>query len=152
MPRATATACAREDSWASTSSRSCVAAQRRRRRRRRQPPLAVARQAHVGRVEPHAVPELASHLFVLLVQALAIVGELATPHQMTIPQADLPKPVRIGQRLARGADEVGLAALQDALSLLEGADAAAGDDGRVAAGLDTPVVTSGTLRPKGPRS
>src|SRR6266404_5623265 len=71
------------------------------------------------RVDLHAVPELARHLLVLLVQALAVVGELAAPHEGAVAEADLPEPVGIGQRLARGADEVGLAALEDALRLLE---------------------------------
>src|SRR5207248_10353349 len=97
---------------------------RRRPRRRRQPALAVARQARVGRVDLHAVPELARHLLVLLIQALAVVGELAAPHEGTVAEADLSEPVGIGQRLARGADEVGLAAVEDAFRLLEGADAA----------------------------
>src|SRR5207253_9844551 len=96
--------------------------------------------------------QLARHLLVLLVQALAVVGELAAPHEGAVAEADLPEPVGVGQRLARGADEVGLAALEDALRLLEGADAAAGDDGRVEAGLpDGPADARGQRHVAGER-
>src|SRR2546425_3244620 len=95
----------------------------------------VARQARLRRVDVHAVPQLAGHLLVLLVEPLAVVGELAAPHEVAIAEADLPEPVGIGQRLAGGADEVRVAALEDGFRLLERPDAAAGDDGGVAARL-----------------
>src|SRR5207237_8718748 len=58
----------------------------------------------------------------------------------------------IGRFLARCADAVGLPALEDALRLLEGADAAAGDDGRVEAGLaDGPTDARGQRHVAGER-
>src|SRR5713226_160329 len=111
-------------------------------RRRRQPALAVARERdrRVTRVE-FPVPELAGDLLVALVEALAVVRELAPAHELAVARADLPEPIGIGERLPRRRDEVGLAALEDPLRLLEGRDAAARHDGRRVAGLATPVVT-----------
>ena len=88
-------------------------------------PLAVAGEADPGVVELHAIPELAGDLLVVLVERLAVVGELAAAHEVAVAQPDLAEPVGIGQRLARGGDEVGLALGQDRLGLLEGADATA---------------------------
>src|SRR5512145_3372273 len=100
------------------------------------PPLAIGRHGD-GRIAGHElpVPELAGHLLVPLIEPLAIVGELAAPHEVTEAQPDLPEPVGVGETLARGAHEVGLATAQDALGLLEGVDAAAGDDRGVGADL-----------------
>src|SRR5713226_5491428 len=113
-----------------------VSAGRAGSRRRRQPALAVARERdrRVPRVE-FPVPELAGDLLVALVEALAVVRELAPAHELAVARADLPEPIGIGERLARRRDEVGLAALEDPLRLLEGRDAAARHDGRRVAGL-----------------
>src|SRR5213078_3219649 len=84
--------------------------------------LAVAGERDVGGVERVAVPQLAGDLLVLLVERLAVVGELAAPDLVAAALADLEEPVGIGQALARRRDQVGLAALEDRLGLRELAD------------------------------
>ncbi len=64
-----------------------------------------------------------------LVERLAVVREGAPAHLGAAAEADLEEPVRVGQRLARGGDDVGLAAAEDPLGLLEGVDPARDDHG-----------------------
>jgi hypothetical protein len=46
------------------------------------------------------VPELARHFLVLLVEGLAVVGELAAPHFPSAAEANLPEPVGVREALA----------------------------------------------------
>src|SRR5262245_5015482 len=102
---------------------------RRRPRGRAESTLAVAGEPdrRIGGIEL-PIPELAGDLLVALVEALAVIREFAAPHEGTVAEPDLPEPVRIGEALARRGHTIGLAALQDALGLLERRDAAAGHD------------------------
>src|SRR5690349_23890928 len=86
--------------------------------RRAEPPLAVGGAAHAGRVDVEPIPQLAGDLLVVLVQALAVVGEVAAADEGAVAEADLAEPVGVGQRLPRGRHEVGLAAGQDGLGLI----------------------------------
>src|SRR3954462_14548641 len=92
-----------------------------------QPALAVAGERDVRRIELFAIPQLAGHLLVLLIERLAVVGELAAPDLVAAALAQLAEPVGVGKALARGRDDVGLAALENLLGLGELADAAGGD-------------------------
>src|SRR5437868_324890 len=83
--------------------------------RRDEAALAVAGERDVGRIERIAIPQLARHLLVLLVERLAVVGELAAPDLAAAALADLAEPVRVREALARRCDEVGVAARQDRL-------------------------------------
>src|SRR5207247_2548674 len=88
--------------------------------RRPQPSLAVERHPNVALARRDVtVPELARHLLVALIEALAVVRELAASHLGPEAEPDLPEPVGVGERLTGGADEVGLAAAENALGLLE---------------------------------
>src|SRR3979409_1994910 len=86
--------------------------------------LAVAGERDVGGVELVAIPQLAGDLLVLLVERLAVVGELAAPDLVALALADLEEPVGVGQALARRGDQVGLTAREDGLGLRELADPA----------------------------
>src|SRR5687768_14289913 len=91
------------------------------------PPVGGERDGGIRAIEI-AVPQLAGDLLVMLVQPLAVVRELASAHQMAVAEVNLAEPVGVREALAGGSHDVGLAALEDALRLLEGHDAAAGDD------------------------
>ena len=59
--------------------------------------------------DPNSLEVIRAHLHelaVVLVEALAVIGERAPPHEVAQPEADLAEPVGIGQRLARRRDEV----------------------------------------------
>src|SRR5690606_35617802 len=96
---------------------------------------AVGGERDVGRVQLLAIPQLAGHLLVLLVERLAVVRELAATDLGGAAGPDLRELVRIRERLPRGRDEVRVAALEDRLGLREVADAARGHDRRLEAGL-----------------
>ena len=68
-----------------------------------------------------------------LIEALAVVRELAAAHEVAVSQPDLAEPVGIGEGLARGRDHVRLSARQDALRLIEGRHPAARHDGDLVA-------------------
>ena len=77
---------------------------------RNQPALAIAAAGNIRLVERLAIPQLARHLLVHLVEPLAVVRERAAPDAVAVTLLDLQEPVGIGERLPRGADRVGLAA------------------------------------------
>src|SRR5689334_18544339 len=79
-------------------------------RRRDEPALAVGRHRDAGGGEGVAVPEFAGDLLVLLVEGFAVVRELAATDLVARARAHLGEPVGIGERLARGRDDVGVAA------------------------------------------
>src|ERR1044071_3437436 len=79
---------------------------------RDEPALAVAGERDVGRVELLAIPQLARHLFVLLIERLAVVGELTAADLLAAALAHLEEPVGVGQTLTRRCDDVGVAALE----------------------------------------
>ena len=81
-----------------------------------------------GLVERLSVPQLARHLLVHLVEALAVVGERAPADLVAAPEPHLQEPVGIRKRLPRRADDVGRAGREDLLRLLEGVDAPGHDD------------------------
>src|SRR5829696_8933360 len=93
-------------------------------RRREEAAAAVGGERDAGLREPLAVPELAGDLLVRLVERFAVVGVGAAPHLRAAPLAGLEEPVGVRERLARGADDVGVAAPQNLLGQLEGPDAA----------------------------
>src|SRR5262249_54730722 len=64
--------------------------------------LAVFGLLDAGLVERDAVPELARHLLVLLVEAFAVIRELADADFLAAAEPDLQEPVGVGERLARG--------------------------------------------------
>src|SRR5262245_36229599 len=92
-------------------------------------PLAIPRPGDARLVQRLAVPELAGDLVVLLVERLAVVRVFTHPHLGPAPEVDLPEPVRVGEALARKADDVGLSLREQRLGLVEPVDAA-GDDHR----------------------
>src|SRR5919205_240816 len=98
--------------------------------RRQEAAAAVACERDAGLVEALAIPELAGDLLVRLVERLAVVGVVAAAHLGAPARQRLEEPVGVGQRLARGADDVRVAAPQKLLGQLERADAARGDDRR----------------------
>src|SRR5687768_1542360 len=79
-------------------------------------PTSVGGEAYggIGAIEV-AVPQLARHLLVVLVQPLAVVRELAAPDEVTVAEVNLAVPVGVREALTRGGDDVGLAALENAL-------------------------------------
>ena len=92
----------------------------------------------------------------LLIETLAVIGVFADAHVLAEAELNLAKPVRIGQRLARRADDVADAARQIVFRHLEVMDAAGADDRHLTAGLahrfaDLPR-SAAALRPNGPRS
>jgi len=98
---------------------------------------------------------LPGDLLVVLIQALAVVGELAAAHEVAVAEADLAKPVGIGQRLPRRRHEVGLAAAQDGLGCSNAkrpplVTTGVACPGRAHGGADRGGQR--TLRPNGPRS
>src|SRR3989442_15965082 len=92
------------------------------------------------------VPDLARHLIVALIGDLAVFRELPTRTLGPKAEPDLPEPVGVGQRLTGGADEVGLAAAENALGLLERVDASARHDGRLVTGLANGAANRGGQR------
>jgi len=101
----------------------------RRPRRRAETAPAVAREPDRGVAGLELpVPQLARDLLVALVEPLAVIRELAAPHEIPVAEPDLPEPVGVGESLAGGGHAVGLAPLEDPLRLVEGGDAAAGDE------------------------
>src|SRR5262249_17118356 len=115
--------------------------------RRLEPTLAVERHPNVALARRDVtIPELARHLLVALIEALAVVRELAASHLAPEAEPDLPEPVGVGERLTRGADEVGLAAAENALGLLERMDASAGHDGRHVTGRANGAANRGGQR------
>ena len=120
-------------------SKACGAAQSRSRRghivrgavrRCRRRPIARSRIGEIG-----AIPQLARHLPMTLIERFAVVGERAAAHLAAEAEPDLAEPVGIGQRLARRADDVGGAGGEDRFGLVERMDAAGDDDRRVEAGV-----------------
>src|SRR6185436_5871474 len=99
--------------------------------RRDQPALAVGRERDARGVELIAIPQLARHLLVLLVERLAVVGELTATDLGATALPDLGEPVGVGEALARRCDDVGLAAREQLLGLAELADPAGGDHRRL---------------------
>ena len=70
----------------------------RRRPGRAQPARPSLRERHLGIVRIEApVPQLAGHLLVPLVEALAVVRELAAADEVAVAQPDLAEPVGIGE-------------------------------------------------------
>src|SRR4051794_26671623 len=77
-------------------------------RRRRQPPLAIRRAPDTRLIECLAIPQLAGYLPMALVERFAVVGVQAQSHLRAVAGRHLAEPVRIGEGLAREADDVGL--------------------------------------------
>jgi hypothetical protein len=101
----------------------------RRPRRRAETAPAVAREPDRGVAGFELpVPQLARDLLVALVEPLAVIRELAAPHEIPVAEPGLPEPVGVGESLAGGGHAVGLAPLEDPFRLVEGGDAAAGDE------------------------
>src|SRR5262245_48325740 len=102
--------------------------------RGREPPAAVWGQRDAGRAETLLVPQLTGDGFVFLVQAFAIVVVRADADRSTLAAGELEKPVGIGERLARRADDVAGALGQQALGRLKIVDAAGANDRRAKPG------------------
>src|SRR5215471_4971643 len=68
------------------------------------PPILALRNIRL--VNFDAVPELAGHLFVHLVESLAVVGEFAAADFRPTSHSEFQEPIRIGQRLAGRADDI----------------------------------------------
>src|SRR5262245_66169104 len=79
---------------------------------RDQATFAVVAFCDVRFIEVRAIPEFASHLLVHLIQAFAVVREIAAANLIALAGSDLQRPVGIGQRGARHRDDVGIAATQ----------------------------------------
>ena len=75
------------------------------------------------------VPELTRDLLVLLVEALAVVGEDAASYFVAVPVAHLPPPVGIREGLPRGSYHVAVAVDERGLRGVERPHAAAADHG-----------------------
>jgi hypothetical protein len=95
-----------------------------------------AREAHEETRDrprrPQAEPDrdlLAGHLFVLLVERLAVVRKLAAPHGRALARAHLREPVRVRERLPRAGHDVAVALGERALGEREAVDAACAHDG-----------------------
>src|SRR5919197_6374071 len=102
--------------------RALAAGSRVRRRppgRSDEPALTVGRQRDAGFVEKRAIPELAGHLLVTLIQTFAVIRELAAPHVAAESEPNLHEPIGIGQRLACRTDEVCFTAGEDRFGLVE---------------------------------
>ena len=69
-----------------------------------------------GAVAEVAIPQLAGHLLVLLVEAFAVVGEQAAAHFVATAQPHLLPPIGVGEALPRGGDEA-LCALARAIPI-----------------------------------
>src|SRR5690606_1036501 len=84
---------------------------------RDEPATTIAREQHPVLVEPFAIPALAGHFLVRLVERLAVVREEAAPDLVPASAPDLQEPIGIGERLPRRRDDVGIAARKDLLGL-----------------------------------
>src|ERR1700722_7529537 len=107
------------------------AASRLRSIRRVQPSLTACHQRDARLRQRLLVPELAGDLFVLLIQPFAIIGEFAGPYSGAEAERGFQEPIGIGERLARGADDVAYAAPQHVLGHFEIVHAARADDRRL---------------------
>src|SRR5687768_10803969 len=80
----------------------------RKPRRRNKPALAIrAARDRGGEV---AIPQPTGHLLVLLIQTFAVVGRLAAADLFAAPEPHFQEPIRIGEALSRGGDDVAVTA------------------------------------------
>ena len=86
--------------------------------RRQQSPAAISRHRHFRLVEFLPIPQLARDLPVRLVQRFTVICVSAATDFFTATESYLSKPVRIGQRLARHADDVRVVVSQNRLRLV----------------------------------
>src|SRR5687767_2570059 len=96
--------------------------------RRNQPAFPIDRLRDARLIERLTIPELARDLLVHLVEALAVVGEAAPPHGVTLTAPHLEEPVGVGERLPGGGDDVRGAGGEDLFRLVERGDATGHDD------------------------
>ena len=94
-----------------------------------QAPAVIPRAADARFVKIGPVPQLASHLFVLSIQAFTVVGVFADSDLVATPGSEFKKPIRVRQRLAGQSDHVRGAGFEQALRLLKVVNPP-GDDNR----------------------
>src|ERR1044072_2423814 len=98
--------------------------------RRQQTPPAVFGDDDIRLVEVLSVPELARDLAMGLIECFAVVGVGAAAYFCAAPESHFAKPIRIGERLARHSDDVGVTTSENRLGLIKCRDAAGGDNRR----------------------
>ena len=91
---------------------------------RNQAALAVVRALNRGVVEVVAIPQLACHLFVLLIKPFAIIGVLAHLNTGPMPVSYLARPVGVGQRLTGHTHDIAHLLLDGVFRLFKVMDAA----------------------------
>src|ERR1041385_518372 len=100
---------------------------------RRQPTPAILGHCDIRLVKVLSIPKLARDLAVRLVERFAVIRISAAPHFSATAEFHFAKPVRIGERLPRHADDVRIVALENRFSLIERGDAARRDEWRLEA-------------------
>src|SRR5215467_7114097 len=95
--------------------------------RRFQTPPALINSRNSRFIEVNAIPQLARHRSMRLVQGLTVIRVSTTAHFITAAEFHFYKPIRIGERLACHADDVRVAVAQDLFSLFEGREPASRD-------------------------
>src|SRR5215813_7200816 len=115
--------------------RKAAKSQRRKLAGRHQPPPTVVTQRNPRLIQVHSIPQLARYLLVHLIEPLTIIRKYATPDLVSAPKPYLEEPVRVGQRLTSGGNNISFPVAKDRFRLLKSRDSARGDHRRIEPGL-----------------
>src|SRR5687767_6139130 len=85
--------------------------------RRNQSPPAIFGKHDIRIIQFDSIPEFTSHLFVSLIECLAVVSICTATHCITVAALNFLKPIGVRQSLARESDDICGVALQNLFSL-----------------------------------